>query len=113
MKRFRLLIPAAASLAMSITPAFSQTTQPIPQTRAADPQLAQSYPAPGGPVVQRGWSCSGCALGSTYCVINLVRYEHVCAPLNSYACAGFSGTAYCAFGTVCLDGTCRDVNLRW
>ena len=110
MKRFALLIPIAASLALTIPSSFAQVVQP--QTRAADPQLAQSYP-PGAPVVQRGWSCSGCAFGSTYCVINLVRYEHVCAPHTSFACAGFSGTSYCAFGTICLDGTCRDVNLRW
>jgi hypothetical protein len=76
-----------------------------------EPLLAQASPAPGSPGVNRGWSCSSCPFGATYCVINLMRYEHVCAPFKSYACAGFSGTSYCAFGSICWDGTCT--NLRW
>jgi hypothetical protein len=83
------------------------------EAKPTAPLLAQASPPQGAPTVQPGWDCSGCALGATYCVINLVRFEHVCAPLTTYACAGFSGTASCSFGTICWDGNCHSLNFRW
>src|SRR5688500_11147048 len=71
------------------------------------PMLAQAAPSQSVPGASAGWDCSRCTLGSTYCVINIVRYEYSCAPMTTYACAGFSGTTSCSFGTICWDGNCR------
>ena len=107
MKRYGRIFQVALFLVAVAPETLAQTSPPYsPQSRT---DLAQASPAPGAPGVTKGWNCSNCTLGSTYCVINLVRYEHVCAPLKSYACAGFSGTSYCAFGTVCLDGQCLNL----
>src|SRR5688572_26804129 len=69
--------------------------------------IAQAAPMQSAPVANSGWDCSRCTPGATYCVINFVRFEYACAPMTTYACAGFSGTTSCSFGTICWDGNCR------
>jgi hypothetical protein len=74
----------------------------------AGPLAAQTYPAQqSAPVAFSGLDCSRCAPGVTYCVINPLRFEYACAPTGTYACAGISRTAWCAYGTACWDGFCR------
>jgi len=71
-------------------------------------QQYQQYPAQSAPAAFAGLDCSRCTLGSTYCVINVLRFEYACAPsVGTYACAGISGTSYCRYGTMCWDGVCR------
>ncbi len=73
----------------------------------AAPLAAQPHPAHRTPVAFSGLDCSRCAPGVQYCVINPLRFEYACAPQGTYACAGFSRTAWCPYGTTCWDGLCR------
>lgn len=73
----------------------------------AVPAAAQTQPAFSAPPAYAGLDCSRCAAGAQFCVINVMRFEYACAPIGTYACAGFSGTSYCRYGTMCWDGACR------
>lgn len=111
MKPTRLVRGAAALIALSLSaaaPLSAQQYQQYPAQPYPTPPAPMQYaPAQSAPQAYAGLDCSRCAGGATYCVVNPLRFEYACAPTNTYACAGFSRTGFCPYGTACWDGNCR------
>lgn len=105
MKRHSVLSAAAALAAIPLLFAAPLSAQGYYTPQGA-PTYQYAPPRTGLPVYS-GLDCSRCAFGVTYCVINPIRFEYACAPQGTYACAGFSRTNACPYGTICWDGNCR------
>jgi hypothetical protein len=107
MKSMRLVRGAAlAALAVCLAAPLSAQQYPPQQYRAQPAPVQYAPPAQSAPLAYSGLDCSRCASGS-FCVVNPLRFEYACAPTNTYACAGFSRTGFCPYGTTCWDGNCR------